>query len=185
MRKTAWIAVLAAALATGCRREPPLPVFGEVPSFVLTSQTGEPFDRASLDGKVWVADFFFTSCMGPCPMMSSKMRRIQDAVAAYPDVRLVSFSVDPENDTPAVLAGYAKRYRAAPGRWFFLTGDRATLDRLGLDTFKLQSVDGSRNHSTRFELVDRRGRIRGTYISGEEDATARLLADLQRLRKES
>jgi protein SCO1 len=184
MRNIAWgVLALAGGLA-GCRREPPLPVYGEVPSFTLTAQSGEPFTRQTLDGNIWVADFFFTTCQGPCPMMSHKMRRVQDAVAAFPDVRLVSFSVDPARDTPVVLAGYARRCHAAPGRWFFLTGDATTLDRLGHDAFKLQNVDGSLNHSTRFVLLDRRSRIRGYYISGEDGAMDRLLADLRRLRKE-
>ena len=161
-----------------------MPVLGTVPDFQLTDQAGQTISRASLDGKIWVADFFFTSCQGPCPLMSHKMRGVQDAVAAYPDVRLVSFTVDPARDTPAVLAGYAKRYRANPGRWFFLTGQTATLNTLGRDAFKLQTVDGSLTHSTRFVLLDRHSRIRAYYLSSEEDAVPRLLADLKRLRQE-
>jgi protein SCO1/2 len=159
-------------------------VFGQVPDFQLLSQTGEPFDRKTLDGKIWVADFIFTNCTGPCPRMSSHLRRVQTQTAELGDVRLVSFSVDPERDTPAALAEYAKRFRAVPGRWFFLTGDRSTLDALDRRTFMLGNVDGSLQHSTRLVLVDRQGRIRGYYATSEDDPTARLLVDIRQLQRE-
>jgi protein SCO1/2 len=168
-----------------CTRVPPLPVYGQVPGFQLTSQSGEPFDRKALEGKIWVADFIFTRCPGPCPRMSAQMRRIQSAVRELPDVRLVSFSVDPERDTPAVLAAYATRYEAQPGRWFFLTGDRKSLDALDRRAFMLGNIDGSLEHSTRFVLVDRRGKIRGYYGTDQDDPTARLIVDIRRLVREN
>jgi protein SCO1/2 len=168
-----------------CTRLPPLPVYGQVPDFQLTSQTSEPFDRKALDGKVWVADFIFTHCSGPCPRLSAQMRRVQTAVTELPDVRLVSFSVDPERDTPAVLAEYAARYHAQPGRWFFLTGDRKTLDALDRRAFMLGNVDGTLEHSTRFVLVDRQGKIRGYYGTDQDDPTARLIVDIRRLAREN
>jgi len=169
--------------AAACGKRDPLPVYGQVPSFRLISQTGEPFDRKTLDGKIWVADFIFTNCTGPCPRMSSQMRRIQTLVTGLADVRMVSFSVDPDRDTPAALAEYAKRFHAQPG-WFFLTGDRTTLDALDRRAFMLGNVDGSLQHSTRFVLVDRKGRIRGYYGTSEDDPTARLIVDIRRLEKE-
>jgi len=183
MRKAAAVALFGFALA-GCRREPPLPIYGAVPPFSLTAQNGRPFARTALDGQVWVADFIFTTCRGPCPLMSYKMRRLQDVAARYPDVRLVSFTVDPAHDTPAVLAEYAGRYRADPARWFFLTGQPAALDALGRGAFKLQSVDGSLIHSTRFVLVDRRSQIRGYYDSAEDGFLERIAADIAHLREE-
>ncbi|HZT33832.1 MAG TPA: SCO family protein [Bryobacteraceae bacterium] len=180
--KSSW--VLAALLALpGCaRREPPLPVLGQVPDFQLTAHTGQPFDRKLLEGRVWVADFIFTSCGSSCPMMSAKMRQVQSKVS--PEVDLVSFTVDPEHDTPPVLADYAKRFGAQPGRWYFLTGDRARLNALSFDTFKLNSVDGSLTHSTRFVLVDRRGRIRGYYGTVDDQGLGDLLRDIGRLERE-
>jgi protein SCO1 len=177
---------LCAALAVlvGCSRPQPLPVFGAVPDFVLTSQTGGRFDSKSLHGKVWVADFMFTTCMGPCPRMSSQMHWIQTQTAALPDVRLVSFTIDPERDTPPVLTAYARRFRAEAGRWFFLTGPASALQNLNRNAFKLGDIDGTMTHSTRFVLVDRRGRIRGYYRTEEGESLEPLAADIQRLVKE-
>ena len=112
------------------------------------------------------------------------MSRVQSAVAELPDVRLISFSVDPQRDTPAALAEYARRFRAEPGRWFFLTGDQKTLDALDRRAFMLGNVDGSLEHSTRFVLVDRQGRIRGYYGTSEDDPTMHLIADIRRLARD-
>jgi protein SCO1/2 len=156
-----------------------------VPAFHLTAQSGQPFDSQSLAGHVWVADFIYTTCPGPCPMMSSRMNRVQASTAGAPDVKLVSFTVDPEDDTPPVLAEYGKHFKADPARWFFLTGDRAVLNDLGLHAFHLNSVDGSLIHSTRFTLVDRQSRIRGYYSSEEDGFLPKLVHDLRQLEAET
>lgn len=167
-------------IETGCiRKLPPLPVYGQVPAFELTSETGQPFDSKELTGKVWVADLIYTTCPGPCPRMSALMHEVQQESSAMPDVRLVSFTVDPEHDTPVVLARYAARFHAQPGRWRFLTGPREELNHLAFDAFKLSNVDGSLNHSTRFVLLDRQSRIRG-YYGTEEDPVRQLVIDLRR-----
>ncbi len=168
----------------GCARHHEIPVYGQVPAFDLISQTGKPFDRKSLDGKIWVADFIFTHCEGPCPRMSAKMRALQDATTATPDLALVSFTVDPARDTPPVLAEYARRYQAS-GRWSFLTGDPATLQLLDREAFKLGNLNGAMDHSTRFVLVDRKGRIRGYYGIAQGDPVAQIQADAKQLAKEN
>jgi protein SCO1/2 len=166
----------------GCSgKQPPLPVYGQVPGFDLTAETGQPFNRKSLDGKVWVADFIFTTCAGPCPRMSSLMRQAQQVTSSMPDVRLISFTVDPEHDTPAALAEYATRYHAQPERWRFLTGSREALDHLMRDAFKLGNVDGSMIHSTRLVLLDRQSRIRGYYGTSEDDPVVQLVRDIKRV----
>ena len=114
--------------------------------------------------------------------MSSMMRQIQEK---NPGLKLVSFTVDPARDTPEALAAYGKRFLADPARWRFLTGKREELNHLKLDVFKLGSVDGSLDHSTRFVLVDRRGQIRGFYATGDGDPVARVLADALRLSHEN
>jgi protein SCO1/2 len=181
-----YVAIATLFACAGCaRRESPLPVLGQIPGFELTAESGEPFNRQALDGKVWVADFIFTSCSGPCPRMSSMMRHVQQAVTGMPEVRLVSFTVDPERDTPAALAAYAARYHAEPARWRFLTGPRESLDRITRDDFKLSNVDGSLIHSTRFVLLDRQSRIRGYYGTEEDDPVAQLVRDIKRVLGES
>ena len=179
----AWFA-LAGLCAAACSGGRPLPVLGQIPAFHLTAQDGRPFDSRSLAGKIWVADFIFTNCPGPCPMMSSRMRQVQAATADLADMRLVSFTVDPAHDTPPVLAAYSKHFLAEPGRWFFLTGEQSRLNDLGLHAFHLNAVDESLDHSTRFALVDRRGQVRGYYAFGDDDFPKRLIADVRRLERE-
>jgi protein SCO1/2 len=172
----AWLCLLAS-----CAPVKPLPVLGRIPQFDLTAQTGEPFDSHSLDGHIWVANFIYTNCPGPCPMMSHQMRGIQLSTQATPAVRLVSFTVDPAHDTPAVLTAYAKHFQADPARWTFLTGEMSRLNDLGFNAFKLNPVDGAFDHSTRFVLVDPERRIRGYYLSSDDDFPKQLLQDIRQL----
>ena len=179
-------AFAAALWLTGCANKPPLPSYGVVPKFNFTDHTGAAFDSsAALDKKIWVADFVFTNCPGPCPRMSSQMHQVQTALAAESDVRFVSFTVDPARDTPPVLAAYAQHFEATPGKWFFLTGDAADLNRMSRGVFMLGDVDGSLQHSTRFALIDRQSRIRGYYQTSEQEAIPNLIADAKRLLKDS
>jgi protein SCO1 len=173
-----------ALLSAGCSKAPPLPVYWQVPEFHLTSQAGRPFDSNSLNGDIWVADFIFTTCTGSCPRMSAQMRVVQNAVQSMPDVKLVSFTVDPRHDTPPVLAQYAVHYRAVPGRWFFLTGSEGALETICRNSFKLGDVGGNPTHSTRFVLVDRHSRVRGFYTTSDDAAVPRLLHDIRTLHGE-
>ncbi len=161
-----------------------LPDDGPVPAFQLVNQDNQSFGTEQLRGKVWIADFVYTSCPGPCPMISSRMGEVQKPLKDT-DVNLVTFSVDPQHDTPTVLRDYAARLKAEPGRWNFLTGDKGTIYRLARDGFKLAAMDDPQGsgpiHSTRMVLVDRRGSIRGYYDALEADAVTRLLADTHHL----
>jgi len=184
VRLASSVALLGVAVLLSCVKPKPLEMLGEVPPFTLVSDTGGTFDSHVLDGHIWVADFVYTTCDGPCPMMSAHMRSIQDQTATeFPDVRFVSFTVDPAHDTPPVLAEYAKRYRRDPNRWFFLTGDQASLNNVSLNAFKLNSVDGSMTHSTRFALVDRSRRIRNYYVTGEDGFMPQLMHDIRQLER--
>jgi protein SCO1 len=170
--------------ATGCTLRSNLPILGTVPDFELTSETGETFHSSELAGRVWVADFFFTTCNGPCPRMSVQMREVQESTRDLDDVRLLSFTIDPATDTPEVLAAYARRYKADSRRWHFLTGAPVELRRLSSDTFHLAEVGGSLEHSSRFALVDRKGRIRAYYDTSNTNAIPELVRDILKLRKE-
>jgi protein SCO1/2 len=162
--------------------------YGSVPAFSLTNQDSQPFGSAQLSGKIWIADFVFTSCPGPCPIISSRMSELQKPLEKS-DVHLVTFSVDPETDTPEVLRDYAARLHARPGRWDFLTGDKANIYRLSKDGFKLAVAEGAGDegqlvHSTRAALVDRHGTIRGYYDVTAPDGVTTLLADTSQLLRE-
>ncbi len=183
MNRAGAIFVLAAVLKiAACNRREALGEFNIVPEFQLIDQTGATFSSAAqLAGKVWIADFIFTHCTGPCPRMGSQMRQVQSELAGLADVRLVSFTVDPERDTPEVLATYAKRYSAQSGRWFFLTGSPETLNEISLRAFMLSKLNGQLDHSTRFALVDRRGRVRKYYDTTGPHGIPDLIADARDL----
>jgi len=183
--KAAVVAAISIVLA-GCsvQQRSSLDDFGEVPSFELVAQDGQTFHSNALAGKIWVADFIFTNCTGPWPRITSQMRQVQDAILKMPDVKLVSFTVDPARDTPPVLADYAKVHGALAAHWYFLTGSQATLNKLDREAFKLGNVDGSLEHSTRFALVDRRSHIRRYYDTSESDAISKLIADIYELARE-
>ena len=176
-------ALLFASHACGSRA-PAFPDYGVVPQFRLTAQSGQPFDSTVLLGKIWVADFFFTSCTGPCPRMTSQMHQIQEAAWKMPDVKLVSFTVDPAHDTPQQLTLYAQTHHASSEHWYFLTGPQAMLNHLGLDVFKLNRVDETLQHSTRFVLVDKQSHIRGYYDTSEPDSIPKLVAAIHALGRE-
>jgi protein SCO1/2 len=162
--------------------------YGMVPPFQLVNQNGQPFGSGQLAGKIWIADFIYTTCPGPCPMISSRMSELQKPLEKT-DVHLVSFSVDPDKDTPQVLRSYAEKLQADSGRWDFLTGAKSAIYDLSHDGFKLAVSDGSGEqgipvHSTRIVLVDRHGQIRGYYDATEADAVTKLLADTNHLLRE-
>ena len=162
--------------------------FGSVSPFALVDESGRPFDRSALEGKVWIADFIFTYCAGPCLAMSAEMETLRKDLADAPDARFVSFSVDPNRDTPEILAKYAESYGGAGDRWHLLTGSAPTIYALARGSF-LAAAEGGEvlgdpkaiSHSERFFLVDRDGVVRGRYSMRDPDALARLRQDARRL----
>lgn len=177
--------LISVLLLAGCRSGTPLPTYAVVPDFQLTDQTGKPFGSSELRGKVWVANFIFTTCQGPCPRMSSQFRAIQKQAGEPEGVRFVSLTIDPKNDTAPVLAEYAKRFQADPAKWVFLTGPVPELNKLAAGPFHAGEIDGSLTHSTRFTLVDKTMRIRGYYDSSDTEMTRQLVADIQTVAKEN
>ncbi|MCW5964819.1 MAG: SCO family protein [Bryobacterales bacterium] len=173
--------ILLMASCSRAQKADRLPVLGQVEDFTLTNQDGQPFGMNDLNGRIWVADFFFSNCPGPCPRMSSLMGDIQRLTRDIEELRIVSITVDPERDTPEAMKAYGKRYGAIDGRWHFLTGPQELLHRLASKDFGLFDVDGSLQHSTRFALIDRQGRVRGLYSTGENGSYARIPEDARRL----
>ena len=168
----------------------PLPVLATVPDFSFTERSGEPFGLEELRGHLWLADFIFTSCAGTCPIMTSQMNALQTAFAQEKlDMRLVSFTVDPERDTPEVLRRFAEGYGAEQERWFFITGPGEQMQKLAKEGFLLAAATGGDAeeaiiHSNRFVLVDRAGRIRKYYDGTAENINQEILRDLKALFEE-
>jgi len=193
------VAALLAAVITGVLvasgviaprppKTPPLPDHGPVMEWALTERSGAALSSKDLIGKVWIADFFFTSCKGPCPTMTANMALVQEDLADVADVRLVSFTMDPKNDTPEALSTYADAHGASKDRWLFATGPLEALQELSRKGFKIGAgIEGGEIiHGTYFALVDKAGRLRGYYnvYDGGAEERARLAADARRLAAE-
>ena len=179
-------APLLLTLLTACTNSSPLPSLGLIPDFTLTDQSNQLFNSAqALRGRVWIADFIFTHCPGPCPRMTSQMRKIQDAINPDENIRLVSITVDPKRDTPDVLKTYAQQFKARESQWSFLTGTQDHLNQLSRHAFKLGDVDDNLEHSTKFALVDKFGRLRGYYSGTSSEVIPQLIADAKGLLKEN
>lgn len=167
-----------------------LPSIGEVPPFELVTQEGKPYLSSMLKGKYWIVDLIFTNCGGTCPILTANMASLQKALEKTNDVQLVSISVDPNNDTPEVLAEYAKRYNVNTKNWVFLTGKVSTIYTIAKNGFKLtvDSVSGDVMnpivHSERFVLVDKKGMIRGFYDGTTKESQSKILHDLGDLMRE-
>ena len=183
----AFLLTFSLAMA-GCTLHSSLPELGDVPAFQLTDQHGAAFSSDSLKGKVWVVDFIYTTCNGPCPRMSSQMRRLQIALLKKSEnlnaVRLLSITVDPRHDDAKTLLEYSGHFRADPRIWGFLTGPEDSIRKLSVDTFHVNTAANQLEHSTRFILVDRKARIRGYYESTDATMLDQLTADIDTLRKE-
>jgi protein SCO1/2 len=168
---------------------------GRAPEFALTERSGKQFRSADLAGKIWIANFIYTNCPDTCPVQSAEMKALQNRFGREQDLRLISITVDPKRDTPAVLSEYAQRFGADPGRWLFLTGKEDEIFRLAQEGFRLtaaeipqakRGVSGATHvHSPRFIVVDRRGEIRGYYPGTEKEALQRLGRDLEALLREA
>jgi protein SCO1 len=159
-----------------------LPRFGVVPEFSLIDHEGRPFGSKDLHGKVWIADFIATRSSGPDPILSSRFAELDTNFKKSEQLRLISFTVDPQNDTPGVLRDYARRFEASP-RWYFLTGDKQKVDELAGNGFQLaardpNNVSSEEVRTTKFVLVDADGAIRGYYDGTSNEVIQRLLTDL-------
>ncbi|HRC86654.1 MAG TPA: SCO family protein [Thermoanaerobaculia bacterium] len=177
--------------STGTKAER-LPIFAELPGFILTDQDGREVRLDDLLGEPWVATFIYTRCPGPCPKISQKLAELGPKLPS--GVRRVSFTVDPEHDDPATLKAYAAKFEGhGGGSWQWLTGPKDGLYELIQDGFKLlveptqaaSAAEGPLAHSLRFVLVDAEGRVRGYYLALEPEEAAKLLQDAAALADEA
>jgi protein SCO1/2 len=201
-RRAAWtrraalhaLGAVAMLLGQACAGQSDLPVYWTAPQFTLLDQDGAPFSSGDIGGRVVVANFIYTSCTDICPMLSATMRRVQERLRQErllgTRAILLSFSVDPEHDTPPVLRAYAQRFSADPAGWKFLTGDPLYVQEVIVRGFKLgvqrvSVLPGAQRpievtHTDRFALIDGRGQIRA-FLRGSELNVEALIQDLKRL----
>ena len=157
-----------------------LPVLAAPAAFELTRETGEGFSSDSLNGHPWIANFIFTRCPNQCPAMSVRFAALQKTLP--PGVKLVSFSVDPEYDSPEKLREYSARFKADPNKWIFLTGQLSVIHRLQTELHLVKAEERDPGlHSLRFVLMDGEGRARGYYDSTDSASLKKLTKDLKRL----
>ena len=174
-------------------RPPALPSnlekISKVPGFQLTDQTGKSITLDDLKGKIWAANFIFTRCKGPCPITILRMQELNTKLKkARGNVELVTFTVDPEHDTPAILKAFGEQQGADPSSWKFLTGTPAAIQKIVV-TGLLQPIakepDGTPAHSTRIVLVDGEGWLRGYQDGLDPEAVQKLMVDIGELLRES
>ena len=160
----------------------PLPDLGEAPSFTLTDQHDRAFSSEVLKDKVWLANFFFTSCEGPCPITMSAVASIAKRFENNDGIQFVSITSDPVTDTPRKLAEYAAKFPSVQRS--YLTGTQDQILKISTEGFRLGLTPDPNIHSTRLVLIDRHARIRGYYSAADEASLAKLVDDLQKLIKQ-
>jgi|SRR5581483_3332612 len=158
------------------------------PDFSFQDRNGKFVSASDLKGKVWVVDFIFSRCAGSCPMLTHQLKTLQDIWSGNGDLKLVTFTVDPEHDTVEVLKKYAEEFKADPNQWFFLTGVKKDLYKVYSEGFKITAQDDPEGgegfqfiHSTRVLLMDGNGMIRGLYDGQDDEEMAKLQRDVRYL----
>jgi protein SCO1/2 len=195
--------VASALLLSSCaeKKEAPLPIFGEkeveggdtiyhtIADFKFVDQDSAVVTNDTFKDKIYVADFFFTSCRTICPIMKTQMLRVYDSIQNEPDVLLLSHSIDPEYDTVGLLHDYAERLGVKSNKWHFVTGSKEDIYKIAQTSYFATAMEDKAEpdgfiHSGAFLLIDKNKRIRGKYDGTKEEDVNRLLAEIQRLKKE-
>ncbi len=159
--------------------------------FSLTDASGRAVTRSDLDGKILVVDFLFTSCSLTCPVVNGQMERVQQQTTNQPDVKLVSITVDPRDDTPAVLQKYGNSFGADTNRWLFLTGKKTELYDLIGKSFLAQDANdpfgnmpGNFSHTERIAVMDAHGNLRGYFDGLNQNTASAVIEEIAKLRNE-
>ncbi|MDQ3290649.1 MAG: SCO family protein [Bacteroidota bacterium] len=158
-------------------------VFQKIPDFRFISQEGRTVTQADLDGNIYVANFFFASCQDVCKKMSVQMRRVNEAFKDVPQVKLISYTVDPERDSVAVIKQYAEMYQANPAKWLFVTGPKKELYTLAQNGYKVSAMEAPGDvpsfiHSEKLILVDKEKHVRGIYDGTNPQDVDRLITEI-------
>ncbi len=207
MKKLLLLPLIALAISCGAPSEKTsevaeLPILGEryvddnqdtvyhsIADFTFANQVGDTIRKEDMAGKIYVADFFFTTCPTICPVMKKEMLRVYEQFKGEPNFRILSHSIDPTHDTQAVLKDYAEKLGVPDAAtWNFLTGDQEKIFEIGQTSYLTTTMaddmePGGFLHSGAFLLVDQEGRIRGVYDGTKTEQVDRLLADIPKLLK--
>lgn len=163
-------------------------IYHTIPDFKLVNERGDTVTGKDVFGHIYVADFFYATCRSICPVMTHQMKRVQDAYAKDEDVRMLSHTVDPANDSVGALKVYAELHEAIPGKWQFLTGPKKDLYKLAMEGYFMNALEGSTPedpfiHDNHFVLVDKERHIRGIYDGTDSVEVSRLIDEIRVLEK--
>ncbi len=173
-----------------------LPTYGNpghhVESFSFINQDGKTITEKDLEGKIYVVEYFFTTCEGICPKMNENMAKVYQHFRGQNDVAILSHTVDPETDTVEQLKRYSLKFDADPSQWNFVTGDKMELYKMAINSYLVTAVEDTTQknimpdfiHSEKFVLIDKEKHIRGSYDGTKEDEVKKLIADIKELKKE-
>ncbi len=195
------LVVVVGSLSSCGKKDEQLPIYGnrefdgkdtvyhKIAPFSFVDQDSTVITNETFKGKVYVADFFFTTCRTICPIMKTQMKRVYEATANYPDFLIVSHTIDPEYDTVALLNNYAKMLEVSSDRWHFVTGAKDSIYKIAQTSYFVTAAEEKSEpdgfiHSGAFLLIDRHERIRGKYDGTKEADVNRLIADIAKLRDE-
>lgn len=164
-------------------------VYHTIPDFAFVDQDSNTVTNKTYENKIYVADFFFTTCPTICPVMKTQLLRVYDKFKDNPQVGILSHTIDPRHDSVAVLKAYAKRLGVSGNFWHFVTGDRDKIYEIGQKDYLVTAGEDSTAaggiiHSGAFLLIDKKRRIRGQYDGTKEDQVSHLLKDMDILLKE-
>ncbi len=199
---TCFLLLVVSVLLSNCsRQKESLPIFGQrtvvgtdtayhrIAPFKFVDQDSTSITNDIFKDKIYVADFFFTSCRTICPIMKTQMLRVYEATKDMPDVLILSHTIDPEYDTVGLLRDFAKRLGVQSNRWHFVTGVKDSIYKIAQTSYFATAMEDKAEpdgfiHSGAFLLIDKQGRIRGKYDGTKEDDVNRLIADIKRLKGE-
>lgn len=194
--------VISTILLSSCQvRETKLPIYGErevvgtdtvyhtIAPFAFVDQDSAWVTNETFKDKIYVTDFFFTTCRTICPIMKTQMLRVYEATAEMPDVKILSHTIDPEYDTVALLHDFAKRLGVESNRWHFVTGVKDSIYKIAQTSYFATAMEDKTEpdgfiHSGAFLLIDKKQRIRGKYDGTKEEDVNRLIIDIKRLRRD-
>jgi protein SCO1/2 len=164
-------------------------IYHSIPSFSFTNQFEETVTENDVNQKIYIADFFFTSCPTICPVMKKNMLKVYKSIQNLDDVVILSHTIDPSHDTPQVLRKYAEDLGLDGRQWLFLTGPKSAIYSIAQKSYFVAANEDSKAaggfiHSGAFTLVDKEKRVRGVYDGTDEEKVKQLIADIGTLREE-